>query len=123
METHPPTAIITLGKFLPYVLELIYDSRESDHHTVIVVGDFDANLVDKAGSSIRVLKWADVEAEGAKGDIITSATPSMIFIFAFDSDANMTLQVPKTYSPSPSSHLSQVNYKDLISAMPTSSLA
>lgn len=122
METHPPTAIITLGKFLPNVLELIYDSRESDHHTVIVVGDFDSNIADKAGSTIRVLKWADVEAEGAKGEVITSAAPSMCYILASDSDANMKLQIPKTYTRSPSLLLRQVNYKDPISAMPTSSL-
>ncbi|KZP20846.1 acetyl-CoA synthetase-like protein [Athelia psychrophila] len=75
LEAHPPTAIITLGKFLPHVLELIYDSHESEHHTVIVVGDYDTNVAAKAGASIRVIKWTDVEAEGAKGEAVTSPAP------------------------------------------------
>lgn len=78
LEAHPPNAIITLGKFLPHVLELIYDSRESEHHTVIVVGDYDTNVAAKAGASIRVLKWADVEAEGTKGEAVISAAPSTL---------------------------------------------
>ncbi|KAF7970736.1 hypothetical protein HWV62_23128 [Athelia sp. TMB] len=75
LETHPPTAIITAGAFLPHVLELIYDSRESEHHTVVVVGPYDANIAAKAGASIRVLRWADVEAEGARGELVVSAPP------------------------------------------------
>lgn len=75
LESHPPSAIITHAKFLPHVLELIYDSNESEHHTVIVVGDFDPNTVGKTGNSIKVLKWTDVESEGSAGPIATS-TPS-----------------------------------------------
>jgi long-chain acyl-CoA synthetase len=76
LESHPPTAIITHAHFLPNLLELIYDANESEHHTVIVVGDFDPKVLAKAGKTTKVLKWTDVEREGAQGETITSAPPS-----------------------------------------------
>lgn len=76
MDSHPPSAIITHARFLPHVLELIYDSNESEHHTVIVVGEFDPKIVGKAGNAIRLLKWTDVESQGATGEAIMSSAPS-----------------------------------------------
>lgn len=75
LESHPPSAIITHGYFLSHVLELIYDSNESEHHIVIVVGDYDPNVVGKAGNSIKVVKWTDVESAGTSGEPITSVAP------------------------------------------------
>lgn len=54
---------------------MIYDSNESEHHTVIVVGDFDPKAVSKAGNILKVLKWADVESKGSTG-AVTITTPS-----------------------------------------------
>jgi hypothetical protein len=45
LESHPPSAIVTHASFLPQLLELIYDSAEGEHHTVIVVGDASAPTV------------------------------------------------------------------------------
>ena len=75
LEIHPPSAIITDAKFLPHILELISESNESGHHTVIVVGDFDPKVVVKEGNILKVLKWTDIEGAGSTG-AITIATPS-----------------------------------------------
>lgn len=68
LDSHPPSAIVTHGRFLPALLELIYDSHESSHHTIIVVGDFDDNKVQKMGL-LRIMKWEDIEGEGKQGQI------------------------------------------------------
>jgi long-chain acyl-CoA synthetase len=80
LESHPPSAIITHARFLVHILELIYDANESEHHTIIVVGDFDPNIVSKVGNAIKVVKWTDVESAGANGDTIATATPSQLFL-------------------------------------------
>jgi long-chain acyl-CoA synthetase len=80
LESHPPSAIITHARFLPHILELIYDAHESEHHTIIVVGDFDPNTVGKAGNVIKVVKWTDVESAGTNGEKIISAAPSQFFL-------------------------------------------
>jgi long-chain acyl-CoA synthetase len=80
LESHPPSAIITHGHFLPYILELIFDANESEHHTVIVVGDFDSTIVAKAKDVVKVVKWADVERAGTTGEPITCVPPSQLFL-------------------------------------------
>ena len=89
LETHPPSAIITHAKFLPHILELIYDSNESEHHTIIVVGDFDPKTVVKAGTILKVMKWTDVENEGSTG-AVTIVTPSA---YSFTCLANSVLTI------------------------------
>lgn len=73
LDSHPPSAIITHGQFLPALLELIYDSHESSHHTVIVLGDFDEKKVQGMGQ-IRVLKWEDIELEGGREGPVSQTT-------------------------------------------------
>ncbi|KII89018.1 hypothetical protein PLICRDRAFT_29438 [Plicaturopsis crispa FD-325 SS-3] len=76
LDSHPPSAIITHAQFLPQVLELIYDSNESAHHTVIVVGEPDAKHVGKMGGAVKVLKWADIESTGKNTEPVVSAAPN-----------------------------------------------
>lgn len=45
------------------MLELIYDSNESEHHTVVIVGDISGFKL--PGSKVRILHWDDIEREGA----------------------------------------------------------
>lgn len=63
LEKHPPSVIITQAEFLTQVLELIYDSNESEHHTVVIVGDISGFKL--PGSKVRILHWDDIEREGA----------------------------------------------------------
>lgn len=75
LESHPPTAIIIDAGFLPHVLELIYDSHEQKHHVVIVVGALDNNTFKKAAQHIKLVRWSDIEAEGASGAKEVSPAP------------------------------------------------
>lgn len=77
LESHPPSAIIVNAKFLPQLLELIYDSRETGHHTVIVVGETQGKYPANAADQVNILNWADVEREGAKSEKIAAQTISM----------------------------------------------
>ncbi|GJE86971.1 acetyl-CoA synthetase-like protein [Phanerochaete sordida] len=84
LETHPPSAIITEAEFLPQLLELIYDTNEGSHHTVIVVGE--PNVKNVQGlNQVRVIKFSDLEKEGAQLDqLAPSATdPLQVFTVSF----------------------------------------
>ncbi|EPQ58407.1 hypothetical protein GLOTRDRAFT_137130 [Gloeophyllum trabeum ATCC 11539] len=80
LESHPPSAIITHASFLPQLLELIYDSAETNHHTIIVVGE-DGLAGTKMLAGVRVLKFADVEKTGQQTQKIISATPDPNDVF------------------------------------------
>ena len=64
LESHPPSVIITDAEFLPHLLELIYDAHESEHHTIVVVGDADGAKLPKL-NNVKILNWDAIEAEGA----------------------------------------------------------
>ena len=74
LENHPPSAIITEAEFLPQLLELIYDSHESSHHTVIVVGE-PAKKYDHGLNQIKVVQFAELERQGSQMDPIASVSP------------------------------------------------
>lgn len=76
LEEHPPSAIVVHAEFLPQLLELIHDSNDGVHHTIIVVGNTD---LDKHLGAIRLLKWEDIERQGAQADQLTPATPSKAY--------------------------------------------
>ncbi|KAI0374715.1 acetyl-CoA synthetase-like protein [Pilatotrama ljubarskyi] len=67
LESHPPSVIITQADFLQQLLELIYDSNESSHHTIVVVGDIGSLKLPRV-NNVRIVKWEDVEHEGASAD-------------------------------------------------------
>jgi long-chain acyl-CoA synthetase len=70
LESHPPSAIVTNAEFLPHVLELIYDSNEHNHHTVIVAGELDAGKdYAKIAKHVNLIKFADIEKSGANGQL------------------------------------------------------
>lgn len=75
LEAHPPSAIIVGADFLPHLLELIYDAREYDHK-IIVVGRTDADVRPKAAREVRIMNWAQIEADGAQGANV-AAPPSV----------------------------------------------
>jgi long-chain acyl-CoA synthetase len=75
LEAHPPTAVIVDGSFLPHALELIYDLNESVHHFVIVVGEVDKTVLSHASDRVKVVRWAEIEAQGKEVTPITSPTP------------------------------------------------
>lgn len=75
LESHPPSAIIVHGGLLPHILELIYELNEFGHHSVIVVGETDENVLSKASEHVKVARWADVEAQGKAAPPITSPSP------------------------------------------------
>jgi len=81
LDTHPPAAIVTHADLLPHLLELIYDSLESDHHTIIVVGEFESNIAESL-HQIKLLRWDDVEREGARGDKVTFQDPRPEDVFS-----------------------------------------
>ncbi|CAL1704252.1 unnamed protein product [Somion occarium] len=78
LEEHPPSAIVVHAEFLPQLLELIHDSNDGVHHTIIVVGNTD---LDKHLGAIRLLKWEDIERQGAQADQLTPATPKPQDVF------------------------------------------
>ena len=67
LENHPPSIIITQADFLRHLLELIYDSNESEHHTIVAVGDITSANLPRV-DNVKILKWDDVEAQGASAD-------------------------------------------------------
>ncbi|EGO21502.1 hypothetical protein SERLADRAFT_473934 [Serpula lacrymans var. lacrymans S7.9] len=75
LESHPPSVIITHGSFLPHILELVYDAHEH-HHTIVVVGQCDTNLLPKSATQVRIIRWDDVESEGSKGERVSGPAPS-----------------------------------------------
>ncbi|KAI0080591.1 acetyl-CoA synthetase-like protein [Panus rudis PR-1116 ss-1] len=85
LEEHPPSAIVTDAKFLPQLLELIHDSNEGVHHTVVVVGDLDKPI--QVGG-VRILKWSDIEREGAQLDQIVPPAPKPTDVFTVSFFAN-----------------------------------
>ncbi|KAI0262959.1 acetyl-CoA synthetase-like protein [Gloeopeniophorella convolvens] len=74
-DLHPPTAIVIDGAFLPHVLELIYESKEAAHHVVVVVGEANEKVLAEASRHIKLVRWADVEAEGAAAAPVTAPAP------------------------------------------------
>jgi long-chain acyl-CoA synthetase len=74
LESHPPSAIVTHASFLPQLLELIYDSAEGEHHTVIVVGDASAPT---GMQHVQLLSWATLERDGASAELVTSPRPGL----------------------------------------------
>lgn len=90
LESHPPTAVIVDGSFLPHALELIYDLNESVHHFVIVVGEADETVVSQASDRVKIVRWTDVEAQGKEAVSITGPTPGPedVFTVSFYRDAD-----------------------------------
>src|SRR6267154_1402950 len=74
-ESHLPTAIIVHGNLLLHTLELIYELNESGNHLVIVVGEVDENAVTKWSQHVKLVRWADLEAQGKEAPLITSPNP------------------------------------------------
>lgn len=75
LESHPPTAVIVDGSFLPHALELIYDMNESVHHFVVVVGEADKTVLSHASERVKIVRWTDIEAQGKEAVPITGPTP------------------------------------------------
>ncbi|SRR6266446_6000301 len=75
LESHPPSAIIVHGSLLPHTLELIYELNEFGRHFVIVVGEADENVISKTSQHVKVVGWADLEAQGKEAPAITSPVP------------------------------------------------
>ncbi|KAI0693739.1 acetyl-CoA synthetase-like protein [Cytidiella melzeri] len=84
LEEHPPSAIITHADFLPHLLELVYDANEGSNHVIIVVGEPDAKLIRKLEQT-QVLRWDDIESQGAQLDavVVTTPEPSHVFTVSF----------------------------------------
>lgn len=64
LDKHPPSAIITDADFFSHIIEQIYDLNQHHHTTVIVVGD-PGNVGAKLVKEMDLLKFSDVEKEGA----------------------------------------------------------
>ncbi|THH09235.1 hypothetical protein EW146_g8735 [Bondarzewia mesenterica] len=94
LEIHPPTAIVIDASFLSNVLELIYDSNEVSHHVVIVVGEPDSKALATAARHIKLVRWADVEAEGQNGPELPSPIPDPndVFTVSFYQDGAGQMQ-------------------------------
>jgi long-chain acyl-CoA synthetase len=75
LESHPPTAIVVEGKFLPNLLELMYKLCELAHHFIIVVGEADEKVLSKVPKQTRLVHWTHVEAQGKAGATISSPAP------------------------------------------------
>ena len=64
MDSHPPSAIITDSDFLSHIIEQVFDLNQHNHTTVIVVGD-PGNVGAKLAGEIDLLRFVDIEREGA----------------------------------------------------------
>lgn len=80
LDSHPPSGIIIDAAFLPHVLELIFDSNELAHHVVVVLGEPDVKTTQMASKHIKLVRWNDVEAEGKRGELLTSPAPGSSLI-------------------------------------------
>jgi len=45
-----------------------------------VVGDFDPNIVGKAGNVIKVIKWRLLKMPAPASEVVTSVAPSQFFL-------------------------------------------
>ncbi|KIY51047.1 acetyl-CoA synthetase-like protein [Fistulina hepatica ATCC 64428] len=82
LEGHPPSIIVTNAEFLPHILELIYDSAEREHHTIVVVGQPSAAVMATVASQVKILLFADVEREGLKVEKTLSPIPQPGNVFS-----------------------------------------
>ncbi|KAI8998795.1 acetyl-CoA synthetase-like protein [Trametes punicea] len=84
LETHPPSAIITQADFLLQLLEHIFDLNESSHHTIVVVGEIE-NLKLPSLNNVRIIRWDDVEHEGASAEKspLPVPNPNDVFTVSF----------------------------------------
>lgn len=64
LDKCPPTAVITDMDFLSHIIEQIYDLNQHHHTTLIVVGD-PGNVGAKLTKEMDLLKFSDIEKEGA----------------------------------------------------------
>lgn len=71
LEQHTPSVIIAEAAFLPQLLELVYDMKEGTHYPIIVVGEHNV----KAKQTARLLKWEDVERQGAQLQEVPPTAP------------------------------------------------
>lgn len=77
LESHLPTAIITHAELLPQILELIYDAGDrTGNHTIIVVGEPSPQAMASVASTIKILKFPEVEREGVRVEKSISPLPS-----------------------------------------------
>lgn len=74
LDHHPPSTIITDAEFLPHLLELIYDTNEGSHYTVIVHGELPAKLSQGLGQ-VHIVKWDDIERQGANLQQVPASSP------------------------------------------------
>lgn len=75
LDRHPPSAIITQVEFLPHLLELVYDSNEGSHHTIIVVGDVNSVTLPRS-TNVKIVHWDDIERGGAVANKPVLSAPS-----------------------------------------------
>jgi long-chain acyl-CoA synthetase len=86
LESHPPSAIVVDAEFLPLLLELICDTSEQGHHTVIVVGELGSGRsYTKQARLVNLVKFADLEREGAKNaqDHSSSEIGKIYYIYSW----------------------------------------
>lgn len=76
LDSHPPSAIITHADFLPHLLELVYDTREGSHHTIIVVGSPGVKVGQGLGQ-VRILAWEDILNRGAQSPAAELPPPGL----------------------------------------------
>jgi long-chain acyl-CoA synthetase len=65
LESHPPSAIVTHAVFVPQLLELIHDSAEHGHHTIIYLGTLTTNV---KSNNVKLINWDALERDGAEGE-------------------------------------------------------
>lgn len=76
-ESHIPTAIITHAELLPQILELIYDAGDrTGNHTIIVVGEPSPQAMASVVSTVKILRFPDIEREGVRVEKSISPLPS-----------------------------------------------
>jgi hypothetical protein len=106
LDNHPPSAIITDADFLSHIIEQIYDLNQHHHTTVIVVGD-PGSVGTKLAKEMDLLKFSDIEKEGAStpvdlspptGEPCIESTPSDGIDRSSDVDHVFTIAFSKTPS-------------------------
>ncbi|TFY55151.1 hypothetical protein EVJ58_g8424, partial [Rhodofomes roseus] len=88
LENHPPSVVVTDVTLLPHLLETLYDSHDSAHPTIVVVGEVDAKNL-RSAQHVQLLNWEDVQSVGSAQAKLPFATqnPRDVVTVAFHANA------------------------------------
>ncbi|KZT74192.1 hypothetical protein DAEQUDRAFT_807867 [Daedalea quercina L-15889] len=93
LENHPPSVVVTDATLLPHLLETLYDSHDSTHPTIVVIGDVDSKH-ERSAEHVQLLKWEDVQSRGLQESKLpfSTSSPQDVVTVAFHTNASGELE-------------------------------